>query len=174
MKHKMNKDMKVKKGLKEFIKENMIFDVDSEGNKGLVVKNEKLSTLSKEDFNYARKLVESYLDRQSLRTLRFYPELRPGLVVELVCKERYLIINNVVSITGEDDCISYKMIGLNETLDTCMYNENLKVKRSYSKLSAKLLDISRIYRVDDYAPGLNLLLGEGSVPEYSLVEIWKR
>ena len=168
--------MKVKKGLKEFIKENMIFDVDSEGNKGLAVKIEKISTLSNEDLNYARKLVEAYLDRQLLRTPRFYPELKPGLVVELVCGEKYLIINNIISITGDgdDSCISYKMIGLNETLDTCMYNENLKIKRSYAKLTAKLMDISKVYRVDNYAPGLNLLLGEDSIPEYSLIEIWKR
>ena len=166
--------MKVKKGLKEFIEENMIFDVDPDGNKGLAVKNEKLSTLSDEDLSYARKLIESYLERQLLRNPRVYPELRPGLVVELVCKERYLIINNSLSITGEDDCVSYKMIGLNETLDTCMYNENLKVKRSYAKLTAKLMDISKVYRVDNYAPGLNLLLGEDSIPEYSLIEIWKR
>ena len=166
--------MKVKKGLKEFIKENMIFDIDSDGNKGLAVKNEKVSTLSEEDLSYARKLIESYLDRQLLRTPKIYPELRPGLVVELVCKEKYLIINNFLSITGEDDYVSYKMIGLNETLDTCMYDENLKVKRSYAKLTAKLMDISKVYRVDNYAPGLNLLLSEGSVPEYSLIELWKR
>ena len=36
------------------------------------------------------------------------------------------------------------------------------------------MDISKVYRVDDYAPGLNLLLDEDSVPEYSLIEIWKR
>ena len=166
--------MKVKKGLKEFIEENMIFDVDPDGNKGLAVKNEKLSTLSDEDLSYARKLIESYSERQLLRTPKVYPELRPGLVVELVCKEKYLIINNSLSITGEDDCVSYKMIGLNETLDTCMYNENLKVKRSYAKLTAKLMDISKVYRVDNYAPGLSLLLGEESIPEYSLVQIWKR
>lgn len=166
--------MKVKKGLKEFIKENMIFDVDPDGNRGLAVKNEKLHTLSNEDISYAKKLIESYLDRQLLRIPKVYPELRPGLIVELVCKEKYLIINNMISITGEDDCVSYKMIGLNETLDTCMYNENLKVKRSYAKLTAKLMDISKVYQVDNYAPGLNLLLGEGSVPEYSLIEIWKR
>ena len=94
--------------------------------------------------------------------------------MELVCKEKYLIINNTVSIAGEDDCVSYKMIGLNETLDTCMYDENLKVKRSYAKLTAKIMDISKVYQVDNYAPGLNLLLGEDSVPEYSLIEIWKR
>lgn len=165
--------MKVKKGLKEFIKENMIFDVDPDGNRGLAVKNEKLQILSNEDLDYAKKLMESYLDRQLLRIPKVYPELRPGLVVELVCKEKYLIINNTISVTG-DDYISYKMIGLNETLDTCMYDENLKVKRSYAKLTAKLMDISKVYQVDNYAPGLNLLLGEGSVPEYSLIEIWKR
>lgn len=166
--------MKVKKGLKEFIKENMIFDVDPDGNRGLAVKNEKLHTLSNEDIGFAKKLIESYLDRQLLRIPRVYPELRPGLVVELVCKEKYLIINNIISITGEDDCVSYKMIGLNETLDTCMYDENLKVKKSYAKLTAKIMDISKVYQVDNYAPGLNLLLGEDSVPEYSLIEIWKR
>lgn len=166
--------MKVKKGLKDFIKENMIFDVDPDGNRGLAVKNEKLHTLSNEDISYAKKLIESYLDRQLLRIPKVYPELRPGLVVELVCKEKYLIINNMISITGEDDCVSYKMIGLNETLDTCMYDENLKVKRSYAKLTAKLMDISKVYQVDNYAPGLNLLLREGSIPKYSLIEIWKR
>ena len=166
--------MKVKKGLKEFIKENMVFDVDPDGNRGLAVKNEKLHTLSNEDISYAKKLIESYLDRQLLRIPKVYPELRPGLVVELVCKEKYLIINNMISITGEDDCVSYKMIGLNETLDTCMYDENLKVKRSYAKLTAKLMDISKVYQVDNYSPGLNLLLGEGSIPKYSLIEIWKR
>ena len=166
--------MKVKKGLKEFIKENMVFDVDPDGNRGLAVKNEKLHTLSNEDISYAKKLIESYLDRQLLRIPKVYPELRPGLVVELVCKEKYLIINNMISITGEDDCVSYKMIGLNETLDTCMYDENLKVKRSYAKLTAKLMDISKVYQVDNYSPGLNLLLGEGSIPKYSLIEIWTR
>ena len=166
--------MKVKKGLKEFIKENMVFNVDSNGNRGLVVKTEKTTTLSEEDLDYARKLMETYIDRQILRTPRLYPELRPGLIVELACKEKFLIIRNTSSITGLEDNLSYKMIGLNETLDTCMYLENLKAKRSYAKVSKKNLDISKVYRVDNYGPGLSLLLGKESTPKYSLVQIWKR
>lgn len=165
--------MKVKKDLFDFIKKNMEFETDSiTGQKRLLIRDERLMLLTKDELDYANSIIEKYLEKQISR-IREYPLLTPGLIVELVCGEKYLIISNPSSfseITGEPE---YKMIGLNETLNTCMFRDDLRLKPVYARLTAKILDISKIYRVDNYGPGLSILLGD-SVPEYSLVEIWKR
>ena len=92
--------------------------------------------------------------------------------MELVCREKYLIVSNPTNIHF-DDTISYKMIGLSDTLDTCMYGSDLKQKPYYAKLSSKLRDISKVYRINNYSPGMSILLTE-EPNNYSLVEIWKR
>lgn len=165
--------MKVKKDLFDFIKKNMEFETDSiTGQKRLLIRDERLMLLTKDELEYANSIIEKYLEKQISR-VREYPLLTPGLIVELVCGEKYLIISSPGSfsdITGEAE---YKMVGLNETLNTCMFRDDLRLKPVYARLTAKILDISKIYRVDNYGPGLSILLGD-PVPEYSLVEIWKR
>lgn len=165
--------MKVKKELFDFIRKNMEFETNSiTGQKHLFIKDERLMLLTKDEVEYANSIIEKYLEKQLSRS-REYPKLLPGHIVELVCGEKYLIISNSYTVSDLDGTIEYKMIGLNEALSTCMYDENLRIKSSYSKLTAKILDISKIYRVDNYGPGLTILLGD-TVPRYSLIEIWKR
>lgn len=163
--------MKVKKGLKEFIKEKMEFIIYSDSREldlkhGIDVtiwQSLKASALSLAYHNHPRPRV----------SVPYYPELKPGLVVELACKEKYLIVGSPNEITGIHDGYGYKMIGLKETLDTCMYRKDLTVFSSYAKLSAKVLDISKVYSVDNYGPGIEILLGE-ELPEFSMNLLWKR
>lgn len=167
--------MKVKKGLKEFIEKNMEFFIELDGFKCLDIRPERLMFLSKKDISFAGRLNEAYQSKIFSR-MKTYPTLKPGMAVDLVCGERYLIVSTSVDLDvdlvfNNRDC--YRMLGLNETLNTCMFGPDLRIKPSYAKLSSKIRDISKVYRVDNYNPGVTILLGT-EPSEYSLIEIWKR
>ena len=163
--------MKVKKGLKDFIKKNMEFMVQPSGFRSLDVLPERLMLMTLKEISFAARLNEFYQSKTCSR-MKIYPELKPGLAVDLVCGERYLIVSTPIDVDF-DDKFSYRMLGLTETLNTCMFGPDLRIKPSYARLSSKIRDISKVYRVDNYNPGMTILLGKDSV-DYSLIEIWKR
>lgn len=172
--------MKVKKDLKKFISENMIFK-NYGGIRRLEVKEEAHNRLTLGEFRKAIKLHEAYNRKKraydSSLDLNYlvYPTLLPGKLVEMRNGNRYIIIHDILKQNLYSG--GYLMLGMNESLDSIMFTEDLKPSLSYMKIlgDEKKDDyiIDKVYSLSSVSPGLELLLGKEEM-KYSMKLIWQR
>lgn len=172
--------MKVKKDLKKFISENMIFK-NYGGIRRLEIKEDVYNRLTLKEIRKAIKLHEAYNRKKrsydSCLDLDYsvYPLLIPGRLIETRNGSRYIIIHDILQQNLYNG--GYIMIGMNESLDSVMFTKDLKPSSSYIKvLGENKKDdyiIDKVYSLISVSPGLELLLSREEL-KYSMKLIWQR
>lgn len=172
--------MKVKKDLKRFISENMIFknyggirrlEIKEEAHNKLTLREIKKAIKLHEVYNRKKRAYDSSLDLD----YSVYPLLIPGRLVETRNGDRYIIIHDII----QQNLYSggYIMIGKNESLDSVMFTKDLKPSLSYIKILGENKKddyiIDKVYALISVSPGLELLLGKEDL-KYSMKLIWQR
>jgi hypothetical protein len=166
--------MKIKKGLKQFIKEKMKF-INLNDSRNLELCEENISQESLNIFDFWKVLIlrRHYNKKNKIKSPSLnIPELKPGLLVETKAGERFIITYDF----GRFGRGGYPLIGLNETLDSMDFSKSLYVHESRKGKFGEKSDsyeIVKVYKLKSLQPGILKILTP-SESNMSIEIIWKR